>query len=177
MLKSMIAVSLLTAMAFSVSGASEAKNAYVEAPWKSSGILMMTSEKTAKFMGVFEGVLVVKTETADELKQLPFVCPGTQRIDMVNETVITEGDCLIGRQSEDVIYASFICKGPFDGCKGKFSLRGGTGKFKGIAGGSSLEAEAAIQGMAVEGSGQFGAKEAVGVLVMPDLTYRIPAEK
>lgn len=177
MLKSIVVSSLLLATAFTISNASEARTAYVEAPWKSSGVLMMTSEKTAKFMGVFQGVLVVETDAAEELKALPFVCPSTQKIDMKNKTVITEGDCLIGTQSEDVIYASFICKGPLDGCKGKFSLKGGTGKFQGISGGSFMEAQAVVQSLTLEGSGQFAAKEATGALIMPDLTYKIPEKK
>jgi hypothetical protein len=166
----------LTALLTTSLAAAEATNARVEAPWKSQGMMMMTSMKTAKFMGSFEGILHVKNEGHEAINKLPMMCPSVQHIDLEKKTMTVEGDCLIGAKGE-VIFASFECSGPLNGCKGKFSLKGGTGKFEGISGGSSLEAEAVAQGVLEDKSGLFAMKEAVGVLIMPDMTYKIPEKK
>jgi hypothetical protein len=175
-IRSLVAAITAAAALTTTLSANEAKHARVEAPWKSTGIMMMTSMKTAKFMGTFEGLLHVKNDDSHVINQLPMMCPTTQHIDLENKTMTAEGDCLIGAKGE-VIFASFECKGPLNACTGKFSLKGGTGKFEGIAGGSTLQAEAVAQGIAEDKTGLFAQKEAVGVLVMPDMTYKIPAKK
>jgi hypothetical protein len=72
----------LTALLTTSLAAAEATNARVEAPWKSQGMMMMTSMKTAKFMGSFEGILHVKNEGHEAINKLPMMCPSVQHIDL-----------------------------------------------------------------------------------------------
>lgn len=176
-MKKTLTLLAISFIASTVLTASEAIDAYVEAPWKSEGIVMMTSENSAKFMGTLEGVLLFETNQSPELHKLPFMCPSSQRISFANMTMEAEGDCLIGTKGGDVVFANFTCKGPVGACEGKFHLKGGTGKFQGISGGSSLKAKAVAHQIADDESGLFAVKETAGVLVLPDMTFKIPTKK
>jgi len=155
--------------------AAEVKTAAVEGAWQSKGTVYMSDPNTAKFMGVLQGVMYVKQGDKEEIDALPFVCPSVQTMNLDNQTIISSGDCMIGANN-DIIYASYECAGPLGGCEGRFSLRGGTGKFAKISGASKLSSRLAASLFVVDAPGIIAQKSSEGVFLLPDLVYKIPSK-
>lgn len=155
--------------------AAEVKKATVEGAWQSQGTVYLSDPKTAKFMGILQGVMYVKQGEKAEIDALPFVCPSVQTMNLVNQTIISSGDCMIGAKN-DLIYASYECAGPVDGCEGRFSLRGGTGKFAKISGASKLSSRLAASLFVADPSALIAQKRSEGVFLLPDLVYKIPSK-
>ncbi len=171
----LLSIAAITVTALSSLNASEAKVAHILAPWQAEGMLFMIEEKKARFFGAVEGTMYVQTGDKTHMDELAFVCPSTQIIDLSDETVVTEGNCIIGVE-EDVIFAAFSCAGPTDGCEGRFDLKGGTGKFKGISGGSLMSSRTAMKGLEITPGTMTAQKQASGLMVLPELTYKTPAK-
>jgi hypothetical protein len=155
--------------------AAEAHTASVVAPWQGEGSVYMSSPTTAKFMGVLKGVMFVQRGDKEQIDALPFVCPSVQEINLKNRTFVTNGNCMIGANN-DIIYASYTCSGPVDGCEGKFNLQGGSGKFANISGGSDLSARVKASVFVLDSGAIIAQKASSGVLMLPNLTYKIPAK-
>ena len=171
----LLAAGAIVMAAVSSLGASEARTAEVLAPWQGEGKVFMIEEKKAKFFGVFEGTMYVQTGHKDHIDALPFVCPTTQVIDLKNMTIVTNGNCVIGAEN-DIIFAAIECAGPSGGCEGTFSLKGGTGKFSGISGGSKMSARTKIKEFTFNIGSIVADKQAAGLIVLPKLTYKIPSK-
>ena len=155
--------------------AAEAHNAAVVGPWQAEGSVYMSSPNTAKFMGVLKGILFVQKGDKEEIDALPFVCPSVQEMNLDNQTLVAKGDCMIGAK-DDIIYASYECAGPLGGCEGNFNLQGGTGKFAKIAGGSHLSSRMKESIFVLDPSAGVADRAASGILLLPDLTYKIPSK-
>jgi len=155
--------------------AAEVKKASVEGAWQSRGTVYMSDPNTAKFMGVLQGVMYVKQGDKEEIDALPFVCPSIETMNLENHTIVSSGDCMIGANN-DIIYASYECAGPVGGCEGRFSLRGGTGKFAKISGASKLSSRLAASLFVVDAPTIIAQKSSEGVFLLPELVYRIPSK-
>ena len=166
------AISLTVTQAFASDGV---KTAEVLAPWQGQGQVYISEPGVAKFMGVIEGVMYVQTGHKDHIDALPFVCPTVQKMNLKNQTIVTSGDCHIGAD-KDIIFAAYECAGPVGGCEGTFKLKGGSGKFAKISGGSKMSARTKISEILMDASSGIVVKAATGVMVLPELTYKVPAQ-
>lgn len=174
MMKTMTAVLCLLGASM-VYAMDEAHTASVISPWEGQGTVFMSDPKTAKLMGVFKGVMFVQRGEKEQIDTLPFVCPSVQVINLDKKTGVTTGDCQIGA-GDDIIFAAYECAGPIGGCEGSFKLRGGTGKFSKISGGSKLSSRTETGTLLMDAASGIAVKTVKGVLVLPELTYKIPSE-
>jgi hypothetical protein len=151
----------------------EVRKAEVLAPWHGEGQIYVSEPGKAKFMGVLKGIMYVQTGHKETIDTLPFVCPSIQEMNIKNQTLITTGDCQIGA-GDDIIFASYECSGPIGGCEGTFKLKGGTGNFEKISGGSKLSARTKMSETLIDATNGIAVKEATGIMILPELTYKIP---
>ena len=173
-------ITLLTAAAISLTAtqalaSDSVKTAEVLAPWQGQGQVYISEPGVAKFMGVIEGVMYVQTGHTDQIDALPFVCPTVPTMNLKNQTIVTNGDCQIGAD-EDIIFAAYECAGPVGGCEGTFKLKGGTGKFSKISGGSKMSARTKMSEILIDTTSGITVKSATGLMVLPELTYKVPAQ-
>ncbi len=141
--------------------------------WEGVGEIYTIGINQILFQGVMEGILYVETEEG-ELDGAFATCPISQKINSETGKSVATGHCEITISSEDVVYASLDCEGQVGDCRGQFRLIEGTGRFKGVSGGSDLRIRsvlgALMKGMAsgsVVRSGQ-------GIAILSNLIVRTP---
>ena len=140
--------------------------------WSGVGKMVQNDAKHPVFQGEMDGVIYV--ETADGLMDEAFVgCDGEQHLRYEGGTTEFDGSCLIVQSTEDTISAEFECRGEFGACKGIFRLTGGTGKFSGIQGNSSMILRSPLRHLAVSMEYEERLVVRHGVMLLPDLSYRL----
>jgi hypothetical protein len=73
------------------------------------------------------------------------------------------------------VFAEWECKGVhLKGCKGKFILTGGTGKFESITGESDFLIRAAIVDREIDIATGSVHETGLGLAIWPELHYKIP---
>jgi hypothetical protein len=89
-------------------------------------------------MGALQGTLYVESG-ADALDGTRMVCPSSFTIDPLSQSFNAEGYCTIARGEEHKIYGRWTCAGVLTkGCRGRFTITGGTGRFAGVSGESEI---------------------------------------
>lgn len=156
--------------------AADKHTAEVVGRWQGSGIVLLTHMDKAKFFGEINATLSVKREDHNSIDKLPIVCMTTQKINLENLNITSQGDCLIGVE-ENVIFASFECSGPQDNCMGTFTVGGGTGRFSQMTGRSKFHSRTEGDLISLKKGRVLAKKEAQGVLTLTDLYYEIPDKK
>jgi hypothetical protein len=153
--------------------------ARVVAAVRNQGVFFEIGEHRALFMGALQGTLFVETGS-DALDGSSIVCPVSFVIDVV-PGFTAEGHCTIARAEEHKVYARWTCAGTvMQGCGGRLTLIGGTGRFAGISGEADLlmravPREFADPALAAPRSAVGVAREAgTGLLILPNLRYRLP---
>lgn len=103
-------------------------------PWEAHGKVYEVGPKTIMFIGEIEGTLYA--EAAKGLFDTAFaICPMLYEIDIAGGLTRSEGRCAIfPKGGEDVVYATYSCKGQIGSCAGRLDITGGTGRFEGITG-------------------------------------------
>lgn len=143
-------------------------------PWSGEGSIHSISPERVLFMGEFEGVMYV--EKADgELDAAFASCPATQYIDTGSKKTEAKGHCNIAVSGEDTVFAEWTCEGKLGACNGKFTLTGGTGKFKGVTGSSDLTIRSVLSTVVAGMSSGSVVRSTSGLAILPKLTYKLAA--
>lgn len=103
------------------------------------------------------------------------VCPGTVELDLKGGKQKGEGRCVIMSSKGDHVYARWSREGVhMVGCRGKFTLTGGTGAAQGITGGGEFTIRSAVSALAGRSGAESVEEVALGLVVWPAFDYRIP---
>jgi hypothetical protein len=141
--------------------------------WEAEGTIHSIGTNQMLFLGVMEGILYVETEKGD-LDGAFIECPVSQKVNPESGESTATGHCQITVGSEDVVYAEFDCEGIIGDCKGQFRLVEGSGRFKGVSGGSDIRIRS-ILGVLVKGmaSGSL-IRSGEGIALLPNLKVIVP---
>lgn len=173
LLVAVMVLSILVGMAPALVGAEEvALNAL--AAWHGEGRIFRTSKDQGIFWGALTGVLFVQSGDG-ALHAARLVCPATLDVDLTTGRQAGEGRCIITAASGDRVLARWNCAGVHSaGCRGRFTLTGGTGRFQGVTGESEFVVQSALVGIAASRDENTAAEGAVGLAVWPSLRLRLP---
>jgi len=155
-------------------GVSAEKNSLTATiPYEGKGRVFQVAPDTMLFLADFEGIMYV--EMADgELDQAFVRCPAIQKLNVKTHALSGHGYCIIAVSEGNTIYAEWNCEGNPTGCRGKFTLTAGTGKFDGIKGSSELLVRSPMHALLANmATGSVVTTEA-GLVVLLKLNYEIP---
>ena len=142
--------------------------------WQSQGDLFKVGENKGYFLGAFGGVLFVEDEKGS-LDAAHILCPGTMDISLEDGSSESEGKCLITDREDNLVFAKWKCSGiMLEGCKGRFDITGGTGKFEGILGSGDFVARTAIGELSMDIPINGIQATSVGLAIWPNLHYKFP---
>jgi len=170
----LVAVSMLAAGLLSVHA--EEGTVKATASWHGQWRFFKVRDKQALFAGAFSGIMFVETKPST-LDTAKIVCPGMVEVNLNDGTQTGEGRCIITTPNNESVYAMWNCTGEYlAGCRGTFTLLGGTGKFERITGKSEFQIRSDIAAYVVDlASTAEGVQTvATGVAVWPALTYKMP---
>lgn len=140
--------------------------------WDAVGRVFQVGTQTVLFLGSMEGVIYVEN-TKSEFDQGFAQCPFNQQLDVSTGRTNGTGHCMI-TESSDTIFADLTCEGALGGCEGKFKITGGTGRFKGVSGSSSMTVRSPMHRLATGlGSGSL-IRVRSGVMLLRDLKVNMP---
>src|SRR5262245_17021829 len=104
------------------------------AAWSGQGWFFPASPEEALFIGLLRGILFVE-DSRGALNDARMVCPVKLQMHRVTGAQTGEGRCVLTNRDQHQVFAQFTCAGAYGvGCKGRFTLTGGTGSFKDITG-------------------------------------------
>lgn len=147
---------------------------------RSQGVFFEIGEQRALFMGALQGTLYVESGS-DGLDGAAILCPASFAIEGASAAYSAEGHCAIARAEEHKIYARWTCAGTvLQGCRGRLTLTGGTGRFAKVSGESDLIMRGTL--MEPADSPRVGPRSPIGIsrevgtglLLLPSLRYRVP---
>lgn len=160
--------------------AAQEATARVVGPVRLHGVFFETGEHVAQFMGAVRGTLFVESGDTT-LDGWSILCPASFWIAGATPTFNTEGQCALARDETDKIYARWTCAGTMlQGCRGRITFTGGTGRFAKISGESDVIVRTTLVEIAdVPPSGPRGplglSREiATGLFILPNLRFRVP---
>ncbi len=105
---------------------------------RGEGVFFEVGERQALVMGGLQGAIYVESGP-DALDGARLVCPSTFTIDPNARSFNADGYCTIARGEEHKIYGRWTCAGALaKGCRGRFTITGGTGQFAGVTGESEM---------------------------------------
>ena len=174
-----VIIAIVTGLAMAASGIpamAEEGTVKAMAPWKGRSFAFPTGPDEAYVVGVYTGTLFVENGKG-ALHAASIVCPATAEGDMKNMTKTGNGRCIITDEEGNRIYGRFTCKGDLEGCRGPFTITGGTGKFTGITGEGEMISQIQVRQLTVVTGYQTAEQVGEGVAVWPSLTYKIPASE
>ena len=170
-------ISAVMGCATTSSAIAEEGTVKILAPWESEGQVYWIGPDTIMFQGAAEGIMYIERGEGS-LDTAEIVCPGTNVIDAKKKTTKASGHCIIsGADEGDVVFAEYECKGKPGGCKGKFTITGGTGKFEGITGSGEMLVRTALLNLVANLDSGSLIQDAAGLAVWPKLRYKIPEKK
>ncbi len=173
-LRGVVASAMLLAMAAFPAAAAEERKAEALSAWEGAGQFIQTGEKQALFVGSFQGILFI-TDMQGSLDAGKLTCPAMLELDLEKGSQKGEGRCVVTNPEGDKVFAKWNCEGVhLAGCIGEFNITGGTGKLKGITGKSQFLARSAISVLAKQAGSDTVEEAAAGILMLKDLTYKIP---
>ncbi len=144
------------------------------AAWQGEGTLIPVGPESAVLVATLKGVVYIQSDKGP-LRAGTIICPATADVSLVDGTQVGEGQCAWEADDGDNVFAEWTCKGiHLIGCKGEFTLTGGTGRFEGVTGGGPMVLRSEIGTIAAEASGQAIERTATGILIWPALKYTIP---
>jgi hypothetical protein len=142
--------------------------------WQGQGRFFQVKEKQTLFVGAFSGIMFVETKQG-ALDAAKLVCPGLVEVNLNDGTQSGEGRCIVTARDGARVYARWNCAGEhLAGCKGSFTLLGGTGRFERITGQSEFLIRSDIATYVVDSSVEGVQAAATGLAVWPALTYKTP---
>lgn len=143
------------------------------APWKGEGFAFPIGNNRVYMVAVFSGIMFVE-DSQGALHAGSLVCPATVEADLHTMTKTGKGHCIISNTDGERVYAEFSCTGDLEGCKGPFTLTGGTGKFTGIRGEGEMISKIQSRAITVVEGFESARQQGEGVVIWPRITYSIP---
>jgi hypothetical protein len=144
------------------------------ATWKGEGTLVPMGSNPAVLVATLTGVVYIQTEQGPVRGGI-LICPATAEISLQDGAQTGKGRCAWTANDGDQVFAEWTCTGRhLIGCKGDFTLTGGTGRFEGVTGGGPMVLRSELGTIAAEASGQAIERTATGIIFWPALTYKIP---
>jgi len=148
-------------------------------PVTGRGFYFETGVNRAQFLGALNGLVYVQSgpETLDGAR---IVCPVTFGFDSLSTNFTAEGSCALSRGDDDKVFMQWSCAGTLArGCRGRFTVTGGTGRFRGITGESEAVMRMSMTEFAEvpkEQRAGIGVVRQIGegLIVLPSLRYRLP---
>jgi hypothetical protein len=147
---------------------------------RGQGFFFEIGERRALVMGALQGTLYVESG-ADALDGTWMVCPSSFTIDPLAQSFEAEGYCTIARGEEHKIYGRWTCAGVLTkGCRGRFTITGGTGRFASVSGESEIFMRTHLTDVTAPEKGiprsPIGAAQetGVGLITFTALRYRTP---
>jgi hypothetical protein len=172
-LGSMVFLGLLVALRLMPVYAEEA-TVKATAAWQGQGHFFQVQEKLALFVGAFSGTMAIEP-TPGALDAAQMLCPGMLEVNLTDGAQSGEGRCIMEARSGERVYATWNCTGiHLAGCRGTFTLVGGTGKLKDITGGGDFQIRSDVVEYAAKLQGDRVEAAAVGVAEWPALKYKLP---
>ena len=168
-----IALAVATAAVLVNSAAAEEQTISVTIPWTGEGRVYQTGPKQLQFLGALEGVAYAEGAEGD-LDEGFVSCPVVQSIATDSAETSARARCTIVVTGKDSIFAEFTCSGKVGGCKGEFRLTGGTGRFAGISGSSTLVIRSPLRHMAADMASGAVVRSGSGLMRLPQLKFTIP---
>ena len=108
------------------------------AAWQGQGRFYKATETLTLFAGYFEGAMEAEDKKG-ELQAASMICPAMLEVNLTDGTQQGWGRCVIVTGNGDRVYAGWSCTGThLEGCKGPFTVSGGTGKFRSVSGESTF---------------------------------------
>ncbi len=148
-------------------------------PVTGRGFYFETGVNRGQFLGALNGLVYVQSGS-EALDGARIVCPVSFAFDSLSTNFTAEGSCALGHGDDDKVFAKWSCAGTLaKGCRGRFTVTGGTGRFRGITG----ESEAVMRTSMVEFAdipkeqrAGIGVVRSIGegLIFLPGFRYRIP---
>jgi hypothetical protein len=144
------------------------------AAWQGQGRFYKVTETLALFSGYFQGLMEFENKQG-ELHAATMICPAMVEVNLTDGTQQGWGRCVITPSGGDRVYAGWSCTGThLDGCAGPFTVSGGTGKFRSIAGESTFVVRSKIAEYVVSAPDGGVTAEFAGQAVWSALRYKMP---
>ena len=142
--------------------------------WQARGHMFKMGENIGMFVGALQGPFFVETPEGP-VGAGKIICPGLFKVDLEDGSQTGEGSCLITGEKGAQVFANWTCSGyHLIGCKGKFTLLGGTGRFSGITGGGPIVVRTTIREIAVQADENPDVETAIGIAFWKGLRYELP---
>lgn len=172
MMGAVLAILATTASVDAIARAEE-ETVKAVATWKSRSFAFPVGQDQVYLVGVYSGTFYVD-DGKGALHAASIVCPATAEGDLKSMTKTGQGRCILTDEDGNRVYARFTCKGDLEGCRGPFTIVGGTGKFDGITGDGEMISRILVRQMTAVTGFQSAEQEGEGIATWPSLTYRVP---
>lgn len=145
-------------------------------PWEGDGYAFPIGNDRVYMVAVFTGTIFVE-DAKGALHTGSIVCPATVEGDLKTMTKKGQGHCIITNDEGDRVFADYTCQGDMEGCRGPFTLTGGTGRFQGITGEGEMISRIQARNILVVEGFESARQHGEGIAIWPKLTYSIPDNK
>ncbi len=142
--------------------------------WHARGHVFKMGDNIGMFVGALQGPFFIETPEGP-VGAGKIICPGLFKVSLEDGSQTGEGGCLITGEKGAQIFANWACSGyHLIGCKGEFTLNGGTGRFSGITGGGPIVVRTTIREIAVQANENPDVEAAIGIAFWKGLRYELP---
>jgi hypothetical protein len=142
--------------------------------WHARGHVFKIGENIGMFVGALQGPFFIETPEGP-VGAGTIICPGLFKVNLEDGSQTGEGECMITGQKGEQVFAKWTCSGyHLIGCKGEFTLYGGTGRFSGITGGGPIVVRTTIREIAVQANENPDVEATIGIAFWKGLRYELP---
>ena len=142
--------------------------------WQARGHMYKMGENIGMFVGALQGPFFIETPEGP-VGAGTIICPGILKVNLEDGSQTGEGGCIITGEKGAQVFAKWACSGyHLIGCKGEFTLVGGTGRFSGVTGGGPIVVRTTIGKVAVQAGENLAVEAAIGIAFWKGLRYELP---
>jgi hypothetical protein len=171
-----VGLAAMVMLGASLSASAEEGGVKAIAPWKGQGYAFPIGNDRVYMVAVFSGTIFVD-DGKGPLHAGSIVCPATMEGDLNTMTKTGQGHCILTNEDGDRVFAHFTCTGDPEGCRGPFTLDGGTGRFEGITGEGEMVSQIQTRTITTVVGYESARQVTEGIAVWPKLSYRIPSDQ
>lgn len=141
--------------------------------WRGGGQVVQSGEHSATFVGALAGEFYIETDSGP-LHAGQTQCPGIFKIDLESGKQSGSGTCVFIADDGAKAYGDWDCHGvALVGCRGSFTLTGGTGRLEGLTGESRFLLRADFH-QVVQQPGAVTEDKSFGIAAWRDLKLTLP---
>ena len=145
-------------------------------PWEGHGFTYPTGPDQGTFVGTINGIVYIQTEKGPTNGGL-MICPAMMDFSTTTGKQTGSGKCTIAGEEGHRVFAEWSCEGVrFIGCKGTFTITGGTGRFEGASGSGPMMARASLYLGAAQEPGNIAEESAHGIMTLDQLKVILPGK-